>query len=898
MTTIEAVRGVHIGPEGVPPEDRTIGWHGLAWTARWLQHPDGPRAGEPWRFTPEQARLWLWWYAIDSSGRFVYRRGLIRRMKGWGKDPFAAALSANEMLGPCRFAGWGPDGKPMAHDHPAAWIQVAAVSKDQTRNTMTVFPGLFTKEAQAEFEMDIGKEIIYALHGTRRIEAVTSSPRAMEGNRPTFVLKNEALSLDTPLPTPTGWTTVGAVKPGDVIYGSTGPVRVVGATAIHEARDCYRVRFEDGTELVADDGHLWYVRVAGSGAKARVRSTVEMVRDGRRFMVPLVEPLESDEVELPFDPYVLGYWLGDGDSRSATVTVGEADKEALVTELAARGFRIRVSNDTHPGAPRICITSSGSRRNRNDQRPLGPRGQLAALGVLGNKHIPRAYLRGSRNQRLALLRGLMDSDGSVTPGQSQAIFVNQNLNLALGVVELARSLGYRVGISETLDERWATPRIGWRVTFRADESVNPFSLERKAHRVTGRRSGWKRITSIEPIESVPVRCIEVDGDDHLFVAGDGWTLTHNTQHWKKENEGHAMAEVIARNVAKGRDGASRSLSLCNAFNPGEDSDAERDHEAQEKMATGRSRGTGFMYDSLEAPPDVELAPRGTGPDGRVTDEDLARARQSLADGLRAARGDSDWVDIERLIEEVYDPTTSPSTSRRWYLNQIIATEDAWVTPQEWDRLAVPDEKVAAGELVTLGLDGSKSDDNTALIGCRVSDGFLFRLGIWEPEKFDGEIPRKEVDAAVERAFAEYDVAGFFSDVHPFETYIDKWEEEHGAGLCVRVQERYPIGWDMRGRKAETTRAAESFHSAIVEGDVLHDGDKLFAQHVYNARRMPNNYGVTFRKESPFSSKKVDACAAAMLARECRQQYLALPENKKRSAPAGPSVYESRGVRRL
>lgn len=561
MTAAVAPRGVHIGPEGVPPEDRTIGWHGLAWTARWLQHPDGPRAGEPWRFTPEQARLWLWWYAIDSSGRFVYRRGLIRRMKGWGKDPFAAALSANEMLGPCRFAGWGPDGKPIAHDHPAAWIQVAAVSKDQTRNTMTVFPGLFTKEAQAEFEMDIGKEIIYALHGTRRIEAVTSSPRAMEGNRPTFVLKNE------------------------------------------------------------------------------------------------------------------------------------------------------------------------------------------------------------------------------------------------------------------------------------------------------------------------------------------------TQHWKKENEGHAMAEVIARNVAKGRDGASRSLALCNAFNPGEDSDAERDHEAQEKMATGRSRGTGFLYDSLEAPPDVELVPRGTGPDGRVTDEDLARARQSLADGLRAARGDSDWVDIERLIEEVYDPTTSPSTSRRWYLNHIIATEDAWVTPQEWDVLALPNEKVAPGEMVTLGLDGSKNDDNTALIGCRVSDGYLFRIDIWEPEKFDGEIPRAEVDAAVARAFGTYDVVGFFSDVHPFESYIDKWEEEYAERLCVRARERYPIGWDMRGSKAETTRAAESFHSAIVEGDVRHDGDKLFAQHVHNARRMPNNYGVTFRKESPFSSKKVDACAAAMLARECRQQYIALPEGKKRKV-SGPSVYESRGVRRL
>lgn len=175
-------------PEGIP--EHTLGWHALGWSAEYLQQPDGPEAGEPWRFTPEQARFVLFWYAIDRSGRFLYRNGMLRRMKGHGKDPLGAALSCIEFLGPCRFAGW-ENGEPLAAPHSAAWVQIAAVSKEQTRNTMTLFPGMFTKRAIEEYQVDLGKEIIYAHRGQRRIEAVTSSPRTLEGGRPTFTLKNE-----------------------------------------------------------------------------------------------------------------------------------------------------------------------------------------------------------------------------------------------------------------------------------------------------------------------------------------------------------------------------------------------------------------------------------------------------------------------------------------------------------------------------------------------------------------------------------------------------------------------------------------------------------------------------------------------------------------------------------
>ncbi len=203
MVTATAPAPVRIGPEGLP--DRTLGWEILGWTADYLLQPDGPRAEQPWNFTDEQVRFVLWWYAIDESGRFLHRSGVLRRMKGWGKDPLGAALCAVEFVGPCRFGGW--DGEnPIAVPHPAAWIQTAAVAKEQTRNTMTLFPGMLSRRAIEEYEIDLGKEIIYAHHGRRRIEAVTSSPRTLEGGRPTFVLKNEALALDTRLPTPGGWT--------------------------------------------------------------------------------------------------------------------------------------------------------------------------------------------------------------------------------------------------------------------------------------------------------------------------------------------------------------------------------------------------------------------------------------------------------------------------------------------------------------------------------------------------------------------------------------------------------------------------------------------------------------------------------------------------------------------
>ena len=181
---------VRTWPDTVPPDHRTLGWAVLEWVTDMLLQPDGDQAGDPFVFTPEQVRIVLRWYEIDDAGRFVRRSGTIRRLKGWGKDPFLAVLSLVEFCGPCRFGGWDADGMPIAVSHPAPWVQIAAVSLTQTRNTMRLFPGLMSKHFIKTYGIDPGKEIIHSRAGGV-IEAVTSSPRALEGGRATFVVLNE-----------------------------------------------------------------------------------------------------------------------------------------------------------------------------------------------------------------------------------------------------------------------------------------------------------------------------------------------------------------------------------------------------------------------------------------------------------------------------------------------------------------------------------------------------------------------------------------------------------------------------------------------------------------------------------------------------------------------------------
>jgi hypothetical protein len=339
----------------------------------------------------------------------------------------------------------------------------------------------------------------------------------------------EPLALDTPVPTPSGWTTMGEIQVGDQVIARDGlPARVLGVSPVHQGRECFRVTFSDRTSIVADAGHLWAAMDRNTNDRAELTYTTLQLRDliadwaargigGNRIGIAPVAPLKLPDRDLLIDPYVLGAWLGDGQTAGPAICGAEDDLGFIADEIVRRGYTV-TRWSTAPGkVPVIGI-------------PGGLLAALRALGVLGDKHIPQEYLRSSIEQRLDLLRGLMDTDGSVgSRGKETCEFSSKFEHLAAQVAELARSLGYRVTVSRKLDSRSRTGET-WRVSFRANPEMVPFLLPRKAARcVTPVHVKNRAIVSIEPVDSVPVRCIAVDAPDHLFCAGEGWTLTHNTR---------------------------------------------------------------------------------------------------------------------------------------------------------------------------------------------------------------------------------------------------------------------------------------------------------------------------------------------------------------------------------
>jgi hypothetical protein len=340
-----------------------------------------------------------------------------------------------------------------------------------------------------------------------------------------------------------------------------------------------------------------------------------------------------------------------------------------------------------------------------------------------------------------------------------------------------------------------------------------------------------------------------------------------------------MYATVRRNMAKRRDAEAWSFETSTMYEPGKESVAEASHEMARKIREGKTRRTRMLFDHREAPADVDLS-------------DEAAVRAALAE----AYGDAaSYIPIERIISELWDLRNDVSDTRRYFFNQATAAFDAWVAPHEWDRLANPAQRVAEGALVTLGFDGSKTDDHTALIACEVETGFIWPLGIWDPGDYDGEAPRGEIDGAVRRAFVRFDVVGFYSDLAPWESYVDAWALDLGRparrdGLCVSASPRNPIAWDMRGRKLETVKMIEGFHDAVVERVLSHDGDPALARHIHNARRRSNQYGVAIGKEAPKSARKIDAAVAACLAWQSRRDYLALPDHRKRRRRSGRAMF--------
>lgn len=367
------------------------------------------------------------------------------------------------------------------------------------------------------------------------------------------------------------------------------------------------------------------------------------------------------------------------------------------------------------------------------------------------------------------------------------------------------------------------------------------------------------------IEGVTSSPLALEGKRPTFI------IQNEIQWWVEANDGKAMRDVIDGNVTKSAYGTCRALSICNAHVPGQDSVGEDDWEAFLKVQAGEAVDTGLLYDALEAPPDTpvsEIPAYDEDPEG------FEEGIEKLKAGLEVARGDAKWLDLDIIVSSILDIRNPVSESRRKFLNQVNAAEDSWISRKEWDSCQ-SSVVLKPGDKITLGFDGSKSNDHTALCACRVEDGAIFLLNTWNPEKQPGGvIPRESVDAAVRSAFERYTVVGFRADVHEFESYVDEWGKDFKRVVKVKASPNNPVAFDMRGQKKRFALDCERFLDAVLEQELTHDGNPRLRWYINNAQRHPTNYdAVSIRKESKDSSRKIDGAVTAVLAFGARQDYL-------------------------
>src|SRR5699024_6147510 len=203
--------------------------------------------------TEEQAQFVLNFYRLDpKTGRRVYRRAVWSRPKGHGKSPMMGAIGCAEALAPVVFDGWDAHGRPVGKpwsEVRTPLVQFAAMNEDQTRNAFDPLLEMLREGPVMDY-YDIDPMETFVALPKGRIEFITAAALSKEGQRPVFAGLDQALALDTPIPTPSGWTTMGDLQDGDVIYGSSGTVKVSESKPVSLGHDCYGVRFQYGTSVV------------------------------------------------------------------------------------------------------------------------------------------------------------------------------------------------------------------------------------------------------------------------------------------------------------------------------------------------------------------------------------------------------------------------------------------------------------------------------------------------------------------------------------------------------------------------------------------------------------------------------------------------------------------------
>lgn len=357
--------------------------------------------------------------------------------------------------------------------------------------------------------------------------------RAYHTNNQVVVLSarqtGKALALDTIVPTPTGWSTMENIQVGDQVLDANGlPTMVTAISDVQYDRDCYNVQFSTGEMVIADGEHLWEV-VDTYTRKTKILTTNQMLRtdivnqkNQARYTVKTSKALVLPDADLIIDPYVLGVWLGDGETNAPSICNHVSDIQ-IINEV-----------EKYYNCSNITTESTSVDTKRYYFSLL--RTQLKSIGVFGKKHIPIQYLRSSYEQRLHLLQGIMDTDGYVNPITGGCELTLTCKLLADDCYHLIATLGLKPSITcrkingknpHTRWTIWFTPFSSEQLIFRLQRKVDNMKTLPHPSRLSSTKK--RSIQVITKVESVPVKCIVVDNPEHLFLFGPGCIPTHNSQ---------------------------------------------------------------------------------------------------------------------------------------------------------------------------------------------------------------------------------------------------------------------------------------------------------------------------------------------------------------------------------
>lgn len=384
--------------------------------------------------------------------------------------------------------------------------------------------------------------IVHLDKGRQKIKLFDAQKRAITSiidNKRTIICASrqigKALALDTPIPTPDGWKTMGELKDGDSVFDENGKsCTVIKAHDVRVDRNCFEITFSNGEKIIADESHEWFTQTRNErkreiiGTKKTTLDIFNTLTVGQTIKEPkhrifFNSSVEYGTKEQTIDPYLLGYWLGDGFSAGSRIIVGKQDIENVLTNFEF------ISNKTITFIPKKNAFHINILKDQNN---ISFKSKLEKLNLLNNKHIPNNYIQGDRSQRLEILKGLMDSDGYCN-SKGVCQFYTIKLQLAENVKELLYSLGIQCSLTSKIPTIKGKPcNEVFMVTFSTDEIV--FKLDRKAKRQKQNidkktnRNRFIYIKDVKKVDSVPVRCISVNSKSNLFLCGKTFIPTSNS----------------------------------------------------------------------------------------------------------------------------------------------------------------------------------------------------------------------------------------------------------------------------------------------------------------------------------------------------------------------------------